>query len=341
MAEDTLFMASTTEKQTRIFIADMHPNERFEGAFSIGNAQLAFTKNGDPYLACLLGDKTGNVPARRWKMSPEEFKRLPTDGFVYAEGRTQPFKGELQLIVDHIEKITPDDAQMRDLLPSASRPVDEMFAELTGILGTVEHPAMRALIQEYLGDEMLMGQFKQAPAARMIHHAYLGGLLEHTLQLLKIGSVVCPLYPRISRDVVLVGLFLHDLGKTRELSWHGVFEYTDRGELVGHIVEGVIMLRDKAEQVMRSQGIRLPKNALLVLEHIILSHHQRPEYGAAKVPATPEAMLVAMIDDLDAKTTIALSAARPDRTTAMDLGGNFTQKNWALGTKLFRPDPLG
>lgn len=339
MAEDILFMEST-EKQTRVFIADMHPNERFEGAFSIGNAQLAFTKNGDPYLACLLGDKTGSVPARRWKMAAEEFKRLPTDGFVYAEGRTQPFKGELQLIVDHIESITPSDAQMRDLLPCASRPIDEMFGELAGILDTIQHPAMRALVKEYLDDEMLIGQFKQAPAARMIHHAYLGGLLEHTLQLVRIGSLVCPLYPRINRDIVLVGLFLHDLGKTRELSWHGVFEYTDRGELVGHIVEGVIMLRDKAEQVMRNQGVRLPKNALMVLEHIILSHHQRPEYGAAKIPATPEAMLVAMIDDLDAKTTIALAAARPEFSRAMDLGGNFTERNWALGTKVFKPDPL-
>lgn len=325
---------------TRIFIADMRPNERFEGAFSIGNAQLAFTKNGDPYLACLLGDKTGTVPARRWKMPPEDFKRLPTDGFVYAEGRTQPFKGELQLIVDHIETIHPDAAQMRDLLPCASRPVDEMFEELTGILATIQHPGMKALVEAYLGDEMLMEQFKQAPAARMIHHAYLGGLLEHTLALLKIGAVVCPLYPRISRDLVMVGLFLHDLGKTRELSWDGAFAYTDRGELVGHIVEGVIMLRDKVDAMMRTAGVRLPRNAVMVLEHIILSHHQRPEYGAAKIPSTPEAVLVSMIDDLDAKTTIALTAARPEFSRAMDLGGNFTERNWALGTKVFRPDPL-
>ena len=339
MPEETLFVASTHSGQ-RTFISDMHPNERFEGAFSIGNAQLAFTKNGDPYLACLLGDKTGTVPARRWKMPPEDFRRLPTDGFVYAEGRTQPFKGELQLIVDHIEPIQPDDKQMRDLLPCASRPVDEMFDELTGLLGTIQHPAMKALVDAYLTDEMLMSQFKQAPAARMIHHAYLGGLLEHTLQLVRIANAVCPFYPRISRDIVVVGLFLHDLGKTRELSWQGVFEYTDRGELVGHLVEGVIMLRDKADQLMRNQGVRLPRNAVLVLEHIILSHHQRPEYGSVKVPATPEAMLVAMIDDLDAKTTIALTAARPEFTKAMDLGGNFTERNWALGTKVFRPDPL-
>lgn len=323
----------------RTFISDMRPNERFEGAFSIGNAQLAVTKNGDPYLACLLGDRTGSVPARKWNMSPEDFRRLPTDGFVFAEGRTQPFKGELQLIVEHIETIEPDTKQLMDLLPASNRPPAEMFGELRAILETIEHPAMRALVQEYLTDENLMVQFMQAPAAKMLHHAFLAGLLEHTLQLLKIAQLICPLYPRINRDVVLVGLFLHDLGKTRELSWTGSFAYTDRGELVGHIVEGAIMLHDKAQAVMTKQGIRLPPHALTVLQHIVVSHHSKPEYGAAKIPATPEAILVAQIDDLDAKTAICLDASRPERSKS-DLGGNFTERNWALGTKLFRPDPL-
>ncbi len=140
----------------------------------------------------------------------------------------------------------------------------------------------------------------------------------------------------------MTGLFLHDLGKTRELSYEGAFAYTDRGELIGHIVDGAIMLHDKAQQVMRSSGVRFPKNAITVLQHIILSHHTLPEYGAAKIPATPEAILVAMLDNLDAKTTIATTAARPDRAKAMDLGGNFTEKQWAMdGVRLFRPDPLG
>jgi len=330
-----------TNGRPRTFISDMRPNERFEGAFSIGNAQLAVTKNGDPYLACLLGDKSGSVPARKWSMSPEEFRRLPTDGFVFAEGRTQPFKGELQLIVEHIETIEPDTKQLMDLLPASSRAPAEMFAELVAILDTLQHPAMRALVQEYLTDENLMEQFKQAPAAKMLHHAFLGGLLEHTLQLLNIAKLICPLYPRINRDIVLVGLFLHDIGKTRELSWAGSFAYTDRGELIGHIVEGAIMLHDKAQAVMTKHGIRLPRHALTVLQHIVISHHTKPEYGAAKIPATPEAILVAQIDDLDAKTAIALDGSRPERTKLSDLGGNFTEKNWALGTKLFRPDPLG
>lgn len=325
----------------RRFIREIAPNERFEGVFCIANAQLAVTKNGDPYLACLLSDKSGQTPARRWNMPPEVFKTLPNEGFVWAEGRTQPFKGEVQFIIDNIEKAEPGPEMLRDLIPSSARDPEEMFTELKQILGTIKHPAMTALVDSYLADEMLVAHFKQAPAAKMLHHAFLGGLLEHTLALLRLADAVCPLYPKISRDIVLVGLFLHDLGKTRELNWEGVFTYTDRGELVGHIVEGAIMLHDKIETLRRTQGVRFPKHAATVLQHIILSHHGLPEFGAAKVPATPEAILVSMLDNLDAKTTIALAAARPDRPAGQDLGGNFTEKQWALDTKLFKPDPLG
>lgn len=333
-------MTETAVQGKRRYIADYQPNERFEGIFSIGNAQLAMTKNGDPYLACLLGDRTAQVPARRWQMPPEEFKLLPQDGFVYAEGRTQPFKGELQLIVDRIERHAPSPEELRELLPCSDRPAEEMFAEIVEMLATLEHPAMLALAKAYLEDEALMEAFRQAPAAKMMHHAYLGGLCEHTLQLLNLANVVLPYYPKLNRDIVLMGLFLHDLGKTREINWEGAFNYTDRGELVGHIVEGAIMLHDKAQQVMRSQGVRFPPNMITVLQHIILSHHTEPEYGAAKVPSTPEALLVAQLDNLDAKTTMAIEAARPNRASLGDLGGNFTQKQWALGTKVFRPDPL-
>ncbi|HVZ94096.1 MAG TPA: HD domain-containing protein [Phycisphaerales bacterium] len=332
--------AAASKSNLRKFIRDLGPNEWFSANFCIANAQLAVTRNGEPYLACLLSDRTGQAPARRWNMPPEHFKQLPTEGFVFAEGRTQPFKGELQFIIERIEGIQPSSDVLMELLPVAPRPIDDMFAELLALLDTVQHPAMKALVKAYLEDEVLITQFKQAPAAKMMHHAYLGGLLEHTLALLKLANVVCPLYPKINRDIVMMGLFLHDIGKTRELAYDGAFAYTDRGELIGHIVEGAIILHDKAQNIMRSQGLRFPRNTITVLQHIILSHHGVPEFGAAKIPATPEAILVSLLDNVDAKTTIALNAARPDRAKPFDLGGNFTEKQWALDTKLFRPDPL-
>ena len=182
--------------------------------------------------------------------------------------------------------------------------------------------------------------FKKAPAAKSLHHAYIGGLLEHTLSLLKLANVVCPLYPKLNRDVVMMGLFLHDIGKTRELQFDRTFAYTPRGLLVGHIVEGAVMLRAKAQQVMRETGQRLPPNAALVLEHIILSHHGEAAFGAVKPPSTPEAILVSLLDNLDAKTAMAIAAAREGRNPEVDLRGDFTEKHWALGARLFRPDPL-
>jgi 3'-5' exoribonuclease len=331
--------ASNASNPPRRFIADLGAPERVRGIFSVANTQLGKTRQDKPYLRCIVGDKTGEMPARMWSIDESTFRRLPTEGFVYLEGETQPYQGELQLIIHSIDPVEPSPEEIRELLPCSKRPIDGMFAELNALLATVEHPAMKALVSVYLADETLMAAFRQCPAAKSMHHAYLGGLLEHTLTLCNLASLVCPLYPKINRDIVLVGLFLHDLGKTRELVYDRAFGYSDRGELIGHIVEGAVMLHDKVQQMIRETGQRLPAGTLTVLQHIILSHHALPEFGAAKIPATPEAILVAQLDNLDAKTTMALAAARPDRAT-MNSGGNFTEKQWALDTKLFRPDPL-
>lgn len=324
----------------RRFINELGPSERVRGAFAIANAQLGKTRSDKPYLRCLLSDRTGELPGRMWSIDEATFRRLPTDGFVLVDGETQPYQGELQFIIQAIEPIDPTLEQMRELIPCSSRDPEEMFTELRGILDTLTNPSLKALVGAFLADEFIISQFKRCPAAKSMHHAYLGGLLEHTLQLLNLADRMLPLYPKLSRDLVLVGLFLHDIGKTRELAYDGPFHYTDRGELIGHIVEGASMLREKAGQVVRETGQRMPHGAVMALEHIILSHHGVPEFGAVKIPATPEAIFVSMLDNLDAKTAMVLAAARSDRP-AGDLGGNFTEKHWALGTKIYRPDPLG
>jgi len=334
-------MSPTTTATQRTYISDLgEPPQILRGTYAIINKQLGTTREGKYYLKCLIGDKSGQVTARKWTLDESTYTSLPTDGFVHLEGQTQSYQGEVQLILGEISPVEPSAEEIRELLPSSTRPPAEMFAELTALLATLQHPSMQALAKTYLEDEFLMTQFRQAPAAKSMHHAYLGGLLEHTLTLLKLADVVCPLYPKINRDIVLMGLFLHDLAKTRELVYDRAFSYSERGELIGHIVDGAIMLHDKAQQVMREQGLRMPAKAVMVLQHIIISHHGVPEFGAAKVPATPEAILVSQLDNLDAKTTMSLAAARPDRPAAIDAGGNFTEKQWALDTKLYRPDPL-
>ncbi|RMD66797.1 MAG: CMP-binding protein, partial [Planctomycetota bacterium] len=237
-----MYHRGMSDSSSRPTLRELGPAQRFEGAYAISNAQLGTTRSGKPYLRCLLGDRTGKLPARMWNCSEELFRRIPHEGFVYAQGETQPFEGELQLIVHQIDPHEPTPEQLRELLPSTDKDVEQMFQEVVQLLQTLQHPAMRALAQTYLADEMLMDLFKQAPAAKSMHHAYLGGLLEHTLNLLKAADALLPLYPGLNRDIVLMGLFLHDLGKTRELVFDRGFAYSDRGELIGHIVDGAIML---------------------------------------------------------------------------------------------------
>lgn len=330
-------MSMNTARRT---ISEMKPSERLDGIYSIANAQMGTTQKGKPYLRCLLGDSSGQAAGRMWSIEESAFRRLPTDGFVWVEGETQAYQGELQIIIHRIDPHEPTPEELREILPASDRDPREMFEQVKSLLDTLEHPAMKALAQTYLADEFLMDGFRTAPAAVRLHHAYLGGLLEHTLTLMQLADVICPIYPKVNRDIVLMGLFLHDLGKTRELYYDRGFGYSDRGELIGHLVEGAIMLHDKAQQMMRETGTRMPGGALTILQHIIISHHEKPEYGSAKMPSSPEAVLVSLIDNLDAKTVMALTAARPDRENAISLGGNFTEKNWALGVKLYRPDPL-
>jgi 3'-5' exoribonuclease len=332
-------MASESTVSERRYIREFRPSEFVSGTFSISNAQLGRTRQDKPYLKCILADRTGEMSARMWSISDVTFRSLPTDGFVFVEGETQAYQGDLQLIIHVIEPVRPTPDLLRELLPSSEREPREMFAELVGILETIQHPELRALVKAYLTDTELMAKFHLAPAAKALHHAYLGGLLEHTLQLLRLAQVVCPLYPKISQDIVMMGLFLHDLSKTTELKYDSAFSYTNRGELVGHVIEGALWIADKARQIEAEGGPKISDDVIMVLQHILISHHGEPEYGAAKRPSTPEAILVSHLDDMDAKTTMALDAARPDHPPSFDLGSDFTPRLWQLNTKLYRPDP--
>jgi 3'-5' exoribonuclease len=333
----------------RIFIRDLQASQFIEGVYAIQNCQLGQTKGGKPYIRCLLADRTGRTPGRMWNASEELFRGLPTDGFVFIEGQTQPYQGEMQIIIQQIGAVDPSEDELLDLLPTTQYDIAEMFSELQRILEWVKHPPLRALLDAYLNDEALMANFKQAPAAQSLHHAFLGGLLEHTLSVLRIGEVLCPLYRQVNQDVVLTGLFLHDLGKCGELTWKRGLGYSDDGQLVGHIARGAVWLNDKA-RACADGGTPIPEVLLRVLEHIILSHHGQPEFGALKIPATPEAIMVSMIDNLDAKMHMAIAATRdadlPGASGSGEggnapegLGGSFTEKVWALGTRLYRPDP--
>lgn len=327
-------MTTTSHKDIR----SLAPNTYVDGVYAVMNPQLGSTRAGKPFLKCILRDASGECPARQWTVDESAVAEVGATGFVWVAGHTQLYDEKIQIIIEQIRPVEVDAAMLQQLLPATTRDIDEMFAEVRTILHSLSHPGMLALAKVYLDDEKLMHRFRQAPAAVSLHHAWIGGLLEHTLQLLQLAEVMLPLYPRLNRDLVLVGLFLHDLAKTSELSWEKGFEYTTLGNLMGHVVLGSLMLERKLREVMASNGPEVPSRARVVLHHIILSHHNEPEFGAAKRPSTPEAIFVAMLDNLDAKTAMALSHARPEGD---DGGGpEFTDKVWALDTRLYRPDPL-
>jgi 3'-5' exoribonuclease len=323
----------------RIFICDWCPNQLVEGVFTIQNLQLGVTKNGKPFLKCLIVDKSGRSPGRMWNASEELFASLPTDGFVYIQGQTQPYQGEMQIIIQHIEVATPSPDDLLDLLPSTKQDIERMFADVKAHLEAMSSPSLKTLANAYLNDAELMTKFRRVPAAMQLHHAYLGGLLEHTWSLMRLADVTMPLYPQVNKDLVMMGVFLHDLGKCEELTWEAGFGYSDDGQLIGHVARGVIWLEDKVRQCAAA-GTPIPAAVSRVLQHIILSHHGQPEFGALKIPATPEAIVVNLLDNLDAKTHMAIAAARgEDAAKATELGGNFTEKVWALNTRIYRPDP--
>jgi 3'-5' exoribonuclease len=320
-------------------VSEMTGQGFVHGVYSLVNPQVGTTRNGEPFLKCLLRDATGEAIGRRWRFDPNTMSDITASGFVGIEGEQEMYQEKLQIKITDIWMHEPTTEELTGLLPSTRKNIDEMFSEVTNLIDSLEHPAAKALGAAYLDDSKLMEDFRVAPAAMQIHHAWIGGLLEHTLQLMKLADGMLPNYPRLNRDIILIALFIHDMAKVEELRWDRGFEYTREGNLIGHIARGAMWLEDKAKVAEEKLGSPLPDGFITVLQHIVLSHHGQLEHGAVKLPATPEAIFVSQLDNLDAHTQTALDNARPWVKTAVG-DEAFTERLWSLNTKLYRKDPL-
>lgn len=332
-------MAETAIEADRwhLDILDMTPGTRVEGIYALVNPQVSASRNGNPFLKCVLRDASGRVNGRKWSVEPGLLEKLVGSAFAQVSGCCENFNDQIQVRIESIEGTTVEPDRLRQLLPASSVDPDVMFGELLQIMDSLVHPAAKSIAAAYLGDEHFVARFKQAPAAISLHHAHLGGLLEHTLSLLKAAAAILPLHPELDSDIVLLGLLLHDAGKVLELDPER-FEYTRRGNLLGHLVDGVVMFETYAARARQAGGPPLPADAKLALQHVIASHHGRLEHGAIKVPATPEAVFVSRLDDLDAATQMAVDAV--DRGGADVVG--FTEPVRGLGdVRLYRPRPFG
>jgi 3'-5' exoribonuclease len=233
--------------------------------------------------------------------------------FLHVRGKVQLFQGALQMILSSIDRVETEKVELSDFLPHTEQDVSKLYERLCTLLRKLENPHLRALAECFLMDHDLMQGYCKAPAGVRNHHAYLGGLLEHVVTLMESADRIAPLYTELNRDLLLMGVFLHDIGKVRELSYDRAFSYTDEGQLIGHLVIGVEILTEQVQRVPDLTGEPFPAELLLRLKHLIVSHHGALEFGSPTLPMTPEAIALHYLDNLDAKVHSFTRDIREDR----------------------------
>jgi len=315
---------------THTFINEIAAGETINDIYLVRDPILRSTTRGDLYIAMFLSDRTGQVNGRMWQASETVYKSLPKPGFVHIKGRSELYRDNLQIVINTITPIDSSKVNVDDFLARTTKDVDQMFAEVRDMLGTIEHAGLKALTDAFLADEPLMANFCKAPGGMKMHHGYIGGLLEHTHNMLRVARAILPLYPHVQGDLVLAGILLHDMGKTEELAYDMAFSYTDSGQLIGHINKTLLMIHKKAD-ALRAQGTEVGPDVLDALGHIILAHHGQYEFGSPKLPATAEAFMVYYIDDLDAKMNQVNGAIEAELSES-----NWTAWQAPLQTRLYR-----
>jgi 3'-5' exoribonuclease len=283
-----------------IYIADLaafDDGKLFDGFFLVLARQQRLTKTNKPYLNLILGDKTGQLEGRIWEPGdPRIAKHFDKGDIVKARGSASSFDGRIQMKIDQLRLAQTAEVDKSDLLPSTTYDVAALWSQLQASIESMANPDLKRLCQTMLADPAIAAAYREAPAARQLHHAWLGGLLEHVVSLLNLAGRVATHYPFLDRDLLLAGVILHDIGKTRELSWGIGFDYTVEGTLLGHIQMGI----DMVEKAIASLPDFPDRLRTLVL-HMILSHHGKLEFGSPKLPMIPEALVLNFVDDLDAK----------------------------------------
>ena len=283
-----------------IYIADLanfDEGKPFDGFFIVLAKQQRTTKTNKPYLNLILGDKTGQLEGRVWEPGdPRIAKSFDKGDVVKARGSASRFDDRLQMKIDQLRQAQAGEVDKSDLLPSTNYDVGALWNQLETSVDSLANPDLKRLLTTILADPAIAAAYREAPAARQLHHAWLGGLLEHVVSLLGLADKVAAHYPLLDRDLLLTGVVLHDIGKIRELSWGIGFDYTIEGTLLGHIQMGIDMV-EKAIAGLPN----FPDHLRTLVLHMILSHHGKLEFGSPKLPMIPEALVLNFVDDLDAK----------------------------------------
>jgi len=290
------------------YVSELRPNQVATATFLVHIKDVRQKKTGEPYLSLLLGDRTGEVDAKMWDNVAEVMDTFDRDDFVKVKGLLQIYQNRPQLTIHKMIKVQDTSVDFADYFPASERDPLEMFAELRGIIEGVGDAHLRALLNAFMDDEEIARRYRMAPAAKNVHHAYLGGLIEHVLSVCHLCRAMASHYKNVDLDLLLTGAVLHDVGKISELTYDRSFGYSTEGQLLGHIMIGLRMLQEKISRLPD-----FPPRLRTLVEHIILSHHGELEFGSPKVPLFPEALLLHHLDNLDSKMECMRNMAARDR----------------------------
>jgi len=297
------------------YLSELQPNKVAVATLLVHSKEVRQKKSGEPYLSLVLGDRTGDVDAKMWDNVAEVMDTFERDDFVKVKGLLQIYNNRPQLTIHKMQRVDEQAVDLTDYFPASARDPEEMFGELREVVASMSNAYLRALLELFLGDEEIARRYKKAPAAKYIHHAYLGGLLEHVLSLCKLCRLAAGHYPNVDVDLLVTGAVLHDIGKIYELDYDRSFGYTTEGQLLGHIAMALRLVEQKL-CLLPDFPLRLST----LVEHMVLSHHGQLEFGSPKVPLFPEALLLHYLDDLDSKMECMRALLEHDR----QVGGHWT-----------------
>ena len=311
------------------FVNELEPNKLITTSFLVHSKEIRQKKSGELYLSLLLADRTGELDAKMWDNVAEVIDAFERDDFVRVKGLVQIFHNRPQMTIHKVRRMDDSEIDLIDYFPSSRRDQEEMWRELRGIVDGIANVHLKALLEAMFEDEDVARRYRRAPAAKSIHHAFLGGLIEHVLSLCGLARLTAQHYPYIDRDLLLTGVILHDIGKIYELNYERGFSYSNEGQLLGHIHIGLRMVAEKLRGLPA-----FPPALRSLVEHMILSHHGKLEYGSPKVPQFPEALMLHYLDDMDSKMECMRALVEHDR----QVEGCFTAYNGPLERSVLKKD---
>jgi 3'-5' exoribonuclease len=305
--------------------AAQHENKVIISSFVVAVKQVKPRKSGEPYLALTLADRSGQIEAKMWDNVGDCIDGFEQDQFIKVKGLINKYNQRFQLTIHKLRRLHESEIDFADYLPKTDKSIDELWRTLEQFVAGFQDPHLKALVQAFMADPEISAAYRSAPAAKTLHHAYIGGLLDHVVSLFRSCDLVSRNYPHINRDLLLTGAFLHDIGKIHELTFNRSFSYTTRGQLLGHMVIELEMLQQKLALL---PGFPDPLKTLI--EHLIISHHGEYEFGSPKLPMFPEALMLHYLDDLDSK----MESMRAHFEREAVLESPWTSYNGSLGRPL-------